>query len=265
MKSITTAVLVVALAASASAQQGRAARGQRAAGAAGRPAAQESGGALVDRIFERFVEAQGGLQAMTRIKTRVMRGMATHSRSNLPGTVEYYSKAPDKSLGVITAPSGVQVLEGYDGKSVWLQTPFMGTTVLEQSTVILARGAEFGRVPKATEMYASVSYRGRVMVEGRETHLVQAARAGEPAQLLYFDVKDGLLRRADVKLPPQVAEGVKATVLYDTYAEVDGVKIPINYRLVYPEYTLTMKMYEVKHNVNIDDSLFTKPQGPRTN
>lgn len=268
MKYIKLAAVLIALAATASAQQGK--QGARpkaalAARGAAKADAKASGVEMVDRIFERYIQAQGGVAAMTRVRTRVMRGTAIYSKSNIPGTLEIYAKAPDKSLSVLNVPGGAQFLEGFDGKNVWLQTPFTGAMSLEQSAVVVDRGSEFGRVRRASEMFDSVSYRGRATVEGREVHLVHVTKARQTPQLLYFGVDDGLLRRADVEMSPTVAEGVKASIIFDTYATVDGIKIPINFRQVYPDFTLTVNIYEVKHNVHIDDSLFVRPQGAKAN
>jgi hypothetical protein len=40
---------------------------------------------------------------------------------------------------------------------------------------------------------------------------------------------------------------------------VDGVKVPIRLRYVFKEATLSVNIYEVKHNVAINDALFSSP------
>ncbi len=214
----------------------------------------------VDRIFERFIEAQGGLAAMAKIRTRVMRGYAEHSKSNLPGSIEYYAKAPNKTLSVIQVPGGAQFIESFDGRDSWSQSPFNGALAVSQtSAVILDRGAEFGRMPKATAMYSAVSYKGKARVGGSEANVVEAVRAGGHPQLLYFDTSSGLLLRADVLLVAPDGESVPVKFFYDKYAKVDGVTLPVTVRQVFPDWTITFRIYEVKHNVNISDALFETP------
>jgi hypothetical protein len=48
-------------------------------------------------------------------------------------------------------------------------------------------------------------------------------------------------------------------VYYDSYATVDGVKVPALFRQVYTSFTLTFMVTEVKHNVTISDALFRDP------
>lgn len=217
----------------------------------------------VDRIFERFVEAQGGLAAMLKVRTRVMRGYAEHSKSNVPGKVEYYSKAPNKVLNVIEVPGAGQFIESYDGRDSWFHSPFTGAFTADQtSVVILTHGAEFGRVPKAHEMYASVKYLGRAAVGGRDAHLIEAVRGKHP-QRLYFDAASGLMVRADVVFVSPNKETASVSIYYDKYAKVDGLMIPVVLRQVFPDFTMTFKIYEVKHNVPLEDALFESPKGSR--
>ncbi|HEX5708434.1 MAG TPA: hypothetical protein VFX96_14120 [Pyrinomonadaceae bacterium] len=216
---------------------------------------------LVDRIFTKYVEAQGGYAALAAVKTRIMRGMATISLSNVPGTVEYYSKAPDKSLTVIYVPSGAQLIQAYDGRSDWMSNPLTGSVVLEGgSEVVLDRGTEFGRIRKAREMYTSVAYKGKARLGAREAHVIVAARAGRDSQTLYFDTASGLLLRAMAGLrEPETKMVTPVTINFDHHAKVDGVLLPTSVEYVFPTHTITFKIYEVKHNVHIDDSMFQLP------
>lgn len=221
-------------------------------------------GALVDRILERFTEATGGLAAMTKIRTRVMRGRAEHSDLvNAAGSVEYYSKAPNKVLHVINVPGAGQFIESYNGRQTWFQTPFAGAFIVDQtSVVILSHGAEFGRMPRAREMYESVKYLGRVDVAGRPAHLVEAVRGKHP-QRLYFDAAGGLMVRADVTFVAPDKKTAAVKIFYDSYAKVDGVMIPVVFRQVFPNFTMTFRIHEVKHNVPLEDALFQSPEGSR--
>lgn len=260
MSTIRTLAALVILAAPAAAQT--AARHGRAASvrppAAGVASSDEE---KVEAIFARFYEAQGSVYAMARLQTRIMRGYVTHSKSTHPGTVEYYAKAPNKTIMVLNVPGAGQFLGGYDGDAAWFQTPFGGAFVFDQnSTLTLDREAEFRR-KKAREMFASVKYKGRGEVEGRAVDIVEAVRAGKPPVTLYFELKTGLLARSDAMMPPRAEgeKGVQVTAIIDRCATVDGVTLPISFRFIYPTHTMTYKLYEIKHNVPIDDSMFDRP------
>jgi tryptophan 2,3-dioxygenase len=42
---------------------------------------------------------------------------------------------------------------------------------------------------------------------------------------------------------------------------LERIEVATVYRQVYEQYTLTFRIYEVKHNVPIDDALFRDPNG----
>ena len=84
---------------------------------------------------------------------------------------------------------------------------------------------------------------------------------GKPS-LLYFDAKTYLLRKQE---PDRAAGGwgenpLKA-IYIDSYATVDGVRLPALFRIVTNDFTMTFRVTEVKHNVNIDERLFDSPEG----
>lgn len=228
-----------------------------------RPSVAERDEDVVERVFEKYFDALGSLRAMASVHSRIMRAYVTHSKSGLPGTMEYYAKAPNKSVTVLNVPGGAQFIEGFDGSAAWLQTPFAAAFVLEATPAVINREVEFRR-KRAREMFTGLKYKGRGEVEGRAAEMVEAKSAVGPPQVLYFDVRTGLLARADVLFPPRNGEkGFTAVVFFDRYAEVDGLKLPVVFRLIYPSHTLTVKIHEVKHNVTLDDNLFDRPQPPK--
>ncbi len=80
--------------------------------------------------------------------------------------------------------------------------------------------------------------------------------------LWHFDLKTGLLRKVEFADPVAGKGGQRLLgVYFDSYATVDGVKVPSVFRQVYETFTLTFTATEIKHNVLIDDALFTNPEG----
>jgi len=45
----------------------------------------------------------------------------------------------------------------------------------------------------------------------------------------------------------------------EDYGEVDGVKMPHTLRQTTPDFTISIKMSEIKHNIDIEDAKFAKP------
>lgn len=217
-------------------------------------------GALVEAILEKYVKALGGRAALARIDTRIMRGTIRLSVTDAPGKFESYTKAPNKSLVMIDAPGLGQFIKASDGRDGWMQTPFGGSHLMAgaaDEAFIDGDGDERFAV-RYRDYFESTSYRGEGRVGERAVHIVAATQRTRGPQVLYFDKQTGQLLRMDLRRKGAKGE-VSASVYFDSFAKVDGVTLPVNVREVFPEFTLTYMMYEVKHNVHIDDSMFEKP------
>ncbi|HEX6182829.1 MAG TPA: hypothetical protein VFZ44_02885 [Pyrinomonadaceae bacterium] len=207
----------------------------------------------VERLLDRYVLAQGGL-ALSFVRTRIVRGAVEVSFSPQPGTFEMYEKAPTKSLIVFNAPGG-QFIFATDGGKMWEKSPWSGVTTRGPvADDVLRPGG--GKGFKWRSRFSSVRVKGRVLVEGRPAVALAATPIGRDPIVLYFDVETGLL----VKQELIRSGGKKPLALYmDSYATVDGMKVPAVFRQVGEGYTITFRVYEVKHNVSISDALFRDP------
>jgi hypothetical protein len=215
----------------------------------------------VENLLDRYMVALGGL-ALFKVRTRVVRGRVEMSESLVPGTYESYEKMPGKSMMVVNAPGG-QFLAASDGDRRWLQTPWGSSRVVAVvGDVKLLEQAATGKGFKWRNAFSSAKLKGRALVEGHQTVVLAAtARGGEPL-LVYFDAETSLPRKVERVARP-TAEGndyVKAAY-FDSYATVDGVKVPAVIRQIYTTWTLTFRATEIKHNVPISDVLFETPKG----
>jgi hypothetical protein len=211
----------------------------------------------VDRLLKRNALAQGGIGAAN-IKSRIMRGRVEMSESPLSGTFESYEKEPDKRLNVLNAPVG-QYIQGSDGGQRWQQSPWGFDANM--------RGGEDGvkdggpRVQMWRKYFSSASIHGRAVVDGREMVVLAATPKGERPVLMYFDAETWLLVKEEFSPHTPQQENELKAVYIDRYSLVDGESIPTVFRQVYTNFTLTFRIYEVKHNVPIDDALFSNPNG----
>jgi photosynthetic reaction center cytochrome c subunit len=90
--------------------------------------------------------------------------------------------------------------------------------------------------------------------------VLNAQRPNLPPVRLYFDPKTGLLVRM-VRLANTAVGRNPTQIDYADYREVDGVKMPFRWTLSRPNGRFTIQLSEVKQNVPIEDSRFTKPAG----
>ena len=208
----------------------------------------------VKEILDRYVQALGGAEALTKITSRTAKG----SRIGADGVLvpeEVLQKAPDKILTVTSYPN-VVFSNGYNGTVAWGHSSREGATPLpEQLVVQLKRDAVFYKELKSEELYSSLKVLGRDTARDADAFVIQATPVSGPVEKLFFDVRTGLLVRryteSDTllgKLPLQMD--------YEDYREVDGVKQPFLIHWSMPGRTWGRKIDEIKHNVPLDDARF---------
>ena len=208
----------------------------------------------VKQILDRYVQATGGAEALTKITTRIARG----SRIGADGVLvpeEVWQKAPDKLLTVTSYPQ-VVFSNGFNGTVAWGHSSREGATPLpDQLLAQIKRDAVFYKELKTEQLYSSLTLLGKTSVRDADTYVVQAKPVDGPVEKLFFDVKTGLLVRrytesdtALGKLPLQTD--------YEDFRDVDGVKQPFLIHWSFPGRVWGRKIEEIKQNAPLDDAKF---------
>jgi hypothetical protein len=216
--------------------------------------------AKIDEILQRYESAVGGREAIDRIVSYHAKGTFSTSASSLTGTYEVWGKDPDKTLSTMRFSPTFVIKKGFDGTTRWLQTP-AGTFKDESSTEMseVERDADIYRAGKIKSLYAKMLMEPKARLHGREVYVVEGQPTRGPSEKLFFDVKDGLLLRWDMVRKNNRRGNVFVKVHLEDYREVDGVKVPFNVRFAFESFDVTLKVDELKHNVDISDGLFKKP------
>lgn len=214
----------------------------------------------IDEILRRYESAVGGREAIERVVSYQGKGTFSTSLSNLTGTYEVWGKDPDKTLSIITFAPSIVLKKGFDGTTRWLQTP-AGTVADESSSEMaeVERDADIYRVGKIKSLYDTMLLEPNARLQGRDVYVVEGKPARGPSDKLFFDVKDGLLLRWDMVRKNPKRGNVFVKVHLEDYREVDGVKVPFKIRFAFESFDLTLKMDELKYNVDIEDTFFKKP------
>ena len=208
----------------------------------------------VKDILDRYVQALGGAEALTKITSRVSKGSRIGA-DNVLVPEEVYQKAPDKLLTVTSYPN-VVFSNGYDGRTGWANSSREGPMpVSDQLLALIKRDAVFYKELKTPELYAELKVLGRVPVRDADAYVIQAKPVTGEIEKLFFDVRTGLLVRrytesetALGKLPLQID--------YEDYREVDGIKQPFLINWSFPGRIWGRKIDEIKQNVPLDDAKF---------
>jgi len=237
--------------------------GQRGGGEAA-PAGGAPGGGrgpqgpTPDQIIEKYVTALGGADAIKKVNSRVMIGKIQTRGQESP--IELLTKAPNKRISINKTQNG-ESITAFDGKVGWLGNP--GRPAREMGTVetdAAGLDAEMQLALRLKEIFRQFRPGRPEKIGDTEVVVLNAQRPNLPPVRLYFDAKTGLLVRM-VRLANTAVGRNPTQIDYADYREVDGVKMPFRWTLSRPNNRFTIQLSEVKQNVPIEDSRFTKPAG----
>ena len=227
-----------------------------------------------ERLFEKYVQALGGLPAVDKIKTRATKvtlltpklinsGTPKAAILNRAETVtlETFQKAPDKYLVIITAPDGV-VQQGFNGTVGWTKTATEQTEMNVAQVGRMRRQGDLYRDLKLKERYSAARVVGQERIGDREAYVVEAKSLDNKSEKLFFEVSTGLLLRRTVFTEIRLGLDPEQTD-YEDYRNVDGVLLPFTVKTSFLDdnhYGTTRTLIEVKHNIQIDDKKFESPK-----
>jgi len=213
----------------------------------------------VDQVLDKYVQALGGKSNIEKQTSRLNKGTLEIPAFGASGTFETYEQAPNKSSATIDITGFGTIREGYDGKVAWSQDPQSG--LREKSGLELAATKlenEFHRNIKLKQLYPKIIVKGKEKVGENDAIVLEATPTEGAVEQWYFDAASGLLVRQDAEREtPQGKMAIQT--FFDSYREVDGVKIPVVVRQVSPVFTVNMKTDEIKHNIQVDPTKFAKP------
>jgi hypothetical protein len=212
-----------------------------------------------DEILDKFVAAIGGKDAVLKQNSHVMKGSFDIEAMGVSGTVEVYTKAPNKNAVVVTIPSFGVFNQVYDGDKGWSLNPMEGLRELSGGELAAAkRRSDFYTALNYKKNYSKLTVTGKEKVGASEAYVIEATPAEGAPEKLYFDVATNLLVRHDFEA--ESPQGKIPTESYiEDYKAVDGVKLPHTMKQVSPVFSMSMKFTEVKTNVPIEDAKFGKP------
>jgi photosynthetic reaction center cytochrome c subunit len=222
------------------------------------PSSEKSALPSADQLFDKYLAAVGGAEALQKITSRVEKGSATFAGQHIP--VDIYAKAPDKRVSVMHQKDG-DSLTIFDGHQGWLSVPNRVHPMSTSENAAAHIDADFYLPVHAKSLYEKYRVEAGEKIDGRDTYLVVGHKEGLPPLRLYFDTQSGLLLRliryADSPL------GLNPTQIdYADYRDNSGIKIPFRWILARPGNHFTIQVEQLQQNVPIDDARFAPPPAP---
>ena len=213
----------------------------------------------IHQILEKYERVLGNKATAEKFQTVYMKGSLEVPSAGLSGTIEIFSKAPNKQAVFSDLPRYGTVKNVFNGSEGWMESPNQGIdNVTGVGLAEMRRNADLMREYKLKELYPKMKLLGKEKSGDRDAYVLEATPTEGSAEKLYFDTQTGLLIRNDCE-----TDGPEGRLLSERYLEdykaVDGIQYPMTLRQDTPSYDLVIKISEVKHDVPVDDSKFEKP------
>lgn len=225
------------------------------------PSASGAGPALptVDAVFEKYLAAAGGREALSRITSRRIRATATSGGGSV--AFEVLQKAPNRWLTTTTFGKGETLRRGYDGKIGWDRGTHEGGEMGEDELVHVRRRAVFSFPLDLKSQFATLAVAGRETVGGRSAFLVSGRANDGYRETLDFDAETGLLVRRTTIIETPLGPIPDQTDFQD-YRRVGDEMFPFVLVRVGPNFRETQTYTEVRHDTPVPDSIFAMPEMP---
>jgi hypothetical protein len=209
-----------------------------------------------DKIVKQAMKAMGGEKANRSIKSWRVKGKIVNSRSGEGGSFQAAAMRPNLYTNGYDI-RGLEVSSGYNGKSAWVRDSRDGLRTLTG-----AESRDFqAEVRWRNNLWldykkdkSKLTFAGKTEINGRPANSVILTTVKNVKIKMYFDAASGLLVRDEVP-----AGEITRTCDYSDYRPVDGVMEPHAISLAMGEETYEIKLDQVKHNANLDRSIFDFP------
>ncbi len=213
----------------------------------------------VEEVFDTYIEAIGGAEAVESIESVVIRGTyAGFETGHLDTPFELYAEAPNRLTRIFHKASG-EHYRVYDGQNGWNSNPDMPVPLIP-----LSGGNLYGARVEALLSFPAeirenftrwvVSF---VFVGDQTITVAQGTRGTELPVNFYFDESGMLIK---VLYWTATAVGPVSTMIeYSDYREVDGVMVPYFWSESWTTGMITSQLTDVQFNVGIDAARFNEP------
>jgi outer membrane lipoprotein-sorting protein len=222
-----------------------------------------------DEVIEKHLAALGGRDVLAKITTRKATGMITVStpQGEFSGPFESYSKAPNKSRGVMVldlSSAGVNekmtLDQKFDGTTGWALNSLQGDTQITGNQLDNMRNSFF---PSALLNYKTTGTTAELLpnetVGGKSTIVLKLTPKTGSAMKVFLDPDTYLPVRTSATVnSPQMGGDIEQIGEASDYRKVNGVMVPFKTVQIAGPQRVTIVLTTVEHNVPIDDTMFVK-------
>jgi len=217
-----------------------------------------------EEIIAKSVEAQGGRDALEKVKDQVVIATikAFTPQGTLIGEQKVYSKTEPIKVRVEQTLLGMTIIIGFDGETIWLEQ--MGNVMTAPPAIANPLKASIARenlLLKYKERECKVQYLGESEVDKQSCHQIKFTDKEGNETILYFDVKTFFPIKSEYSATGQEGAIVKNELIFSDFKPVENLMFPFK-TISYSNGNKTAEtvITEIKINQDLEDSLFLMPE-----
>jgi len=215
----------------------------------------------LDKILDQHFDAIGQ-KHLKKVKSIQATGKAVMMGMENP--FQMISKRPNL-IQVTVEFQGAKIIQAYDGETAWMINPMMGSAdpidvTGPEADGLIESGDMDGQLWNYKEKGHQLELEGTEEVDGSEAYVLKLTKKNGNIDYYYMESESYLILKIKSKTMVNGSE-TEAEGLLSNYQEVDGYVMAFTIEQKYGGQTaMTIMMDEVKTNVEVDDSIFSKPE-----
>jgi hypothetical protein len=209
------------------------------------------------KVIDEYLQAQGGANAVARIRTETIAGNLTEESTGKTGSWSLIARAPDRFYTEIIAGPD-RTVEAYNGMSAWGQDSSEGARTLTGDAATQTEAAARywnERLADVKKPKLILQFMGIEKVRGRDTWHIRVSSGPGMTRELYFDAGTHLIAR-------EVLPNLQLD--YDDYRPVQGIQTPYRIELRRGGHAYKIAVTRAEFDSAVDDSVFNFPRTSTT-
>jgi len=219
-------------------------------------AAMPAHGQDAEKIVEQYIKAQGGAKTLSKVQTVVLEGTLTNADGK-SGTYTFDTRLPNRYYSELIIDDK-NVIEAYNGKSAWHQTPSgeLNTLVGVEGAQLEAAGLYYNsRLVNAKKNKLGLAFVGHAQVRGKDALQVEVTTPSGLKREIFFDLQTHLILKEAAAVG-----GIDEQIVYDDYRPVAGLKLPYEIELHRGNDSYDIAVTRAAINATVGERVFDFPK-----
>jgi outer membrane lipoprotein-sorting protein len=216
-----------------------------------------------DEVINKHIEALGGLDKLSAIKTMIQTGTFGGGGMEFPVTMTFKR---DNKVRMDIEFQGNSQIQAYDGTTAWQISPWQGKKDPEkmpaEGTKSMKEMADFeGQLVNYKQKGYTAELMGKEDMEGSEVYKIKLTDKDNDVTYFYLDSQTYLILKQSSKRKIKEKE-IEQDVIYGNYQQYGGVMMAMSmeFKSKGDDHSQKGTITKCEINPTVDDSIFAMPE-----